>query len=123
MEEFTQMDDDKGLYKKILKEGYANRPKVGDVVKIYYTGILENGTVFEENNSGDGLTFKIGHVAVTEQGTYKIINGLETGIKSMRKGEKSILVMRSDYAYGEEGRLTIPPYASLIYCVDLIDIK
>jgi len=123
MDQFIPISDDKGLYKKTLKEGIGSLPKDGSIVSIYYTGVLENGTVFEENKSGDGLIFRIGTKNETDEGTFQVIPGLEKAIRTMRKGEKAIIVMRSDYGYGDEGFLSIPPFSSLIYCIDLISIK
>ena len=121
MEQFTQLTQDKGLYKKILKEGSGPIPQEGSLVSIYYTGVLENGSVFEENRSGEGLVFRIG--SQKESDDLKLIVGLEAAIKTMRKGEKAIIVMRPDYGYGYEGFLKIPAFSPLIYCVDLIKIK
>jgi FKBP-type peptidyl-prolyl cis-trans isomerase len=123
MDQFTPITEDKGLYKKILREGIGSFPRDGAIVSIYYTGVLENGTIFEENKSGDGLIFRIGSQNESEDGSFQVIPGLEKAIRTMRKGEKAIIVMRSDYGYGDEGFLSIPPFSSLIYSIDLINIK
>lgn len=112
MEEFTAITNDRGLYKKILKEGTGNPPSRGTNVTVSYKGILEDGTPFDEN---DTFTFVLGGGAV--------INGWEVGIGTMRKGEKSILVMRCDYGYGEDGYMIIPPGATLIYMIDLLEFS
>jgi len=112
MEEFTPISNDRGLYKKVLKQGNGDFPLDGSLVTITYTGILEDGTVFDESTE-EGFEFKIE--------PNDALTGLVNGVKTMRKGEKAILVMRADYAYGSEGYLAIPPNATLIFCVDLLD--
>ena len=49
--------------------------------------------------------------------------GLELAIKTMKKGEKAIIIMRPDYGYGYEGFLKIPAFSTLIYCVDFFKLK
>ncbi len=112
MDEFTPITNDRGLYKKVLKEGSGNRPKDGHNVNVFYKGILEDGTVFDESNE-EGFDFELG--------SGETLVGWETGMKTMRKGERSIFVMRSDYAYGEAGYMVIPPNASLIFCIELTE--
>ena len=106
MEEFTPLTNDRGLYKKILKEGAGNFPVNGCIVTVFYKGVLEDGTMFDESTE-EGFDFELG--------TNDALTGWEVGVKTMRKGEKAIFVLRSDYAYGESGYLIIPPNAPLIF--------
>lgn len=112
MEEFTPITNDRGLYKKVLKEGVGSMPHDGCCVSVKYQGVLEDGTMFDESPE-EGFEIQLG--------TGEALTGWEIGIKTMKRGEKSIFVMRSDYAYGESGYLIIPPDASLIFCIDLLD--
>jgi FKBP-type peptidyl-prolyl cis-trans isomerase len=112
MDEFTELTKDRGLYKKILKEGSGRSPVDGMKITAKYQGILEDGRVFDET---DNLQFILGE--------EELITGLEIAIKTMKKGEKSIIVMRYDYAYGDEGSDPIPAYASLAFCVDLLNYE
>jgi FKBP-type peptidyl-prolyl cis-trans isomerase len=111
MNQFTPITKDKGVYKKVLKSGEGDTPKNGDTVTVAYKGIFEDGTLFDE---AEGMTFEIND---------NMIPGLEIGVKTMRPGEKTILVIRYDYAFGEKGHEHIPPKASLIFMIDLIEIE
>jgi FKBP-type peptidyl-prolyl cis-trans isomerase len=114
MDQFTPITNDRGLYKKILKEGMGKVPENGCKVLVSYKGVLENGTPFDESGE-EGFQFELGK--------NEALLGWEVGIKTMKKGEKSIFVLRSDYAYGENGYMAIPPRACLIFCIDLIDFQ
>jgi len=112
MEEFIQCTNDKAIYKKILTEGKGTAPKVGQKVKVKYTGMLEEGTKFDE--SKEPIVFKLGG--------GEVVKGWEIGIPTMKKGERSVFVIRYDYAYGEQGYPgLIPPKSTLIYLLELID--
>lgn len=78
---------------------------------------MENGTVFDESaKHGEPLKFRIGEGSVIE--------GWEKGVAEMQLGEKSDLVIKSEYAYGKMGSPpTIPGDATLIFTVDLIAIN
>jgi FKBP-type peptidyl-prolyl cis-trans isomerase len=111
MEQFIALTNDRGLYKKILKDGKGSPPIDKSKVLIQCKGALEDGTLFEESP-------KDGQVIDLAQENLK---GLEIGIKSMIRGEKAIFVMRHDYAYGNKGNLKVPPNSAVIFCIDLID--
>jgi FKBP-type peptidyl-prolyl cis-trans isomerase len=115
MEQFTPLTNDRGLYKKILREGNGTYPDDGDTVWVQYKGVLEDGTLFDQSHDDENFNFILG--------SGEALHGWEVGIKSMRRGEKSILVMRSDYAYGSDGYLIIPPEAPLIFYIELVDFK
>ena len=112
MDQFTPLTNDRGLYKKILIDGSGVCPVDGSKVNVKYQGVLEDGTVFDESDE-DGFEFELG--------SNESLHGWEIGIKSMRKGEKAIFVLRADYAYGEAGYLVIPPNTPLIFCIDLVE--
>jgi len=100
-----------GLYYIELKEGTGENAKAGDTVTVKYTGKLLDGTIFDSGT----YTFILG------RGT--VIKGWEEGIAMMKKGGIAQLIIPSNLAYGANGAGTIQPYTTLIFSVELLDIK
>lgn len=109
---------DGGLIKKIitLGDGWEN-PEKGDEVTVHYVGTLEDGTPFDSSRDrGEPFVFTIGE--------GRVIKGWDQGVATMKKGEKSLLICRSDYAYGASGSPPkIPPNATLHFEVELFSWK
>lgn len=104
-----------GLNYEIIKEGTGPFPKPTDVVKVHYTGTLVDGTVFDSSvERGEPVEFPLNGV----------IPGWTEGVQKINKGGKIKLYVPYQLAYGEEGRPpTIPPAATLIFEVELLDFK
>jgi FKBP-type peptidyl-prolyl cis-trans isomerase len=104
-----------GLYYEILTEGAGAYPKATDTVKVHYTGTLVDGTVFDSSvQRGEPAEFPLNGV----------IPGWTEGVQKINKGGKIKLYVPYQLAYGEEGRPpTIPPAATLVFEVELLDIK
>lgn len=90
-------------------------PRIGDEVIAHYDGRLLDGTPFDSSyRRGSPFTFRLG--------TGSVIRGWDEGFATMRKGEKRTLIVPHWLAYGEKGRPpTIPPKATLIFEVEMID--
>ncbi|XP_028934560.1 peptidyl-prolyl cis-trans isomerase FKBP3 [Ornithorhynchus anatinus] len=123
--EETQDEGPPKYTKSILKKGdKTNFPKKGDVVHCWYTGTLQDGTVFDTNiqtsskkkKSAKPLSFKVG--------VGKVIRGWDEALLTMSKGEKAHLEIEPEWAYGKKGQpdAKIPPNAKLIFDVELVDI-
>lgn len=84
---------------------------------VHYVGTLEDGTKFDSSRDRDQeFNFKLG--------IGNVIKGWDSGVATMKKGEKCILKCRSDYAYGEQGSPpAIPGGATLNFEVELIHWK
>lgn len=105
-----------GLYYIENKEGKGSTPETGKTVVVNYKGMFLDGTVFDSSFDRDEpIEFVLG------QG--QVIRGWDEGIGMMRKGGSATFVIPSDLAYGPQGRSGIPPYSTLVFEVELIDIK
>lgn len=110
--------EEEALPKLIIEdtqEGTGEEAKAGDTVKMNYKGTLEDGTPFDSSyDRGEPFEFTIG------QGS--VIQGWEQGIPGMKVGGKRKLVIPPHLAYGEAGRGSIPPNATLTFEVELVEI-
>ena len=104
-----------GLQDMVLKEGTGKSPKASDSVKCHYEGFLIDGTVFDSSiQRGEPATFPLGGV----------IAGWTEGLQLMKEGGKTRFFIPYHLAYGEAGAAgSIPPYATLIFDVELIEVK
>lgn len=103
-----------GLRYEILKQGDGPAPKATDTVKVHYTGTLVDGSVFDSSvQRGEPTEFPLDQV----------IAGWTEGIQKVNKGGKIKLYVPPHLAYGDDGRPGIPPGSTLIFEVELLDIK
>ena len=106
-----------GLQYLEVLPGPGVEPQAGQQVTVHYTGMLENGTVFDNSIERDQpFEFTLGQEIV--------IDGWEEGISMMKKGGRALLVIPPELGYGEEGDgKIIPPNATLIFNVELVDVS
>ena len=84
------------------------------MVKVHYTGKLLDGTKFDSSvERGTPIDFPVG------QG--RVIKGWDEALLSMKKGEKRVLIIPASLGYGPSGRGPIPPNATMVFDVELID--
>ena len=104
-----------GMTYFILKQGEGDKPIKGKTVKANYIGKLQNGRVFDSSkNHGKPLEFPVG--------VGRVIKGWDEAILDMKKGEKRIIILPPDLAYGDTGiKGHIPPGATLTFEVELVD--
>ena len=104
-----------GLQYTVIKEGTGNSPKATDTVVCHYEGFLTNGTVFDSSiQRGEPAAFPLNGV----------IAGWTEGLQLMKEGGKTRFFIPYNLAYGEAGAAgAIPPYAALIFDVELIEVK
>lgn len=106
-----------GLMFVVRAPGTGETPKVGDQVIAHYDGRLLDGTPFDSSyRDNTPLTFRVG--------TGAVIKGWDEAFLTMRKGEKRTLIVPHWLAYGVTGRPPrIPPRATLVFEVELIDFR
>ena len=115
--DFYYGDCDKGqLKKEILKEGTGMPADEESTVVVHYVGTLEDGTKFDSSiDKGQPFSFILGE--------GDVIAGWEQGVLGMKTGEKRKLTIASDLAYRDTVVGTIPGGATLIFEVELLEIK
>jgi FKBP-type peptidyl-prolyl cis-trans isomerase len=112
----------KSLDIKVLKEGDGDVvSKAGDKLTMNYTGKLLNGTTFDSN-----VDPNFGHVSPFEfmLGTRMVISGWDNGLLNMKVGEKRLLTIPAEMAYGSMSPSPlIPPNSPLVFEVELLKIN
>ncbi|MBR5092644.1 MAG: FKBP-type peptidyl-prolyl cis-trans isomerase [Bacteroidales bacterium] len=103
-----------GLQYEVVKEGSGRQPKASDTVRCHYEGTLIDGTVFDSS-------YRRGMPA--EFGLRQVIAGWTEGVQLMKEGSVFKFYIPYNLAYGEHGAgADIPPYAALIFVVELIKV-
>ena len=103
-----------GLQYQVLKEGNGKKPSAKDTVMCHYEGFLIDGTVFDSSiQRGEPATFPL----------QQVIAGWTEGLQLMQEGAKYRFFIPYRLAYGEGGAgSSIPPFAALIFDVELIQV-
>ena len=106
-----------GLRYQFIQKGEGKHAESGKTVSVHYEGSLENGKVFDSSYPRKKpIEFRLG------QG--QVIEGWDEGIALLRVGDKARFVIPSDLGYGPSGAGgVIPPNATLIFDVELMDVK
>ena len=108
-------ETESGLQYEVLEATIGQKPKATDKVRVHYEGTLIDGTVFDSSyKRGESITF----------GLNQVIKGWTEGLQLMSIGSKYKLYLPYQLAYGERGAgANIPPYAALIFTVELLGIE
>ncbi|MBQ3999076.1 MAG: FKBP-type peptidyl-prolyl cis-trans isomerase [Paludibacteraceae bacterium] len=104
-----------GLQYEVLEPSLGQKPKATDTVRVHYEGTLIDGTVFDSSyRRGESISFPLNGV----------IKGWTEGLQLMSVGSKYKFFIPYQLAYGERGAgQSIPPYAALIFTVELLGIE
>ncbi len=104
-----------GLKYVVVEEGNGEKtPSKGATVKAHYTGKLLDGTKFDSSyDRGQPIEFPVG--------SGRVIKGWDEAFLSMTKGEKRVLIIPPELGYGPAGRGPIPPNATMVFDVELVD--
>ena len=103
-----------GLQYEVVKQGTGRQPKASDTVRCHYEGTLIDGTVFDSSYRRN---------QPAEFGLRQVIAGWTEGVQLMKEGSIFKFYIPYNLAYGERGAgADIPPYAALIFTVELINV-
>lgn len=106
-----------GVTIEIKKEGQGDTIKVGQTAVVHYTGMFPDGKVFD-SSVPRGQPFPV------QLGAGMVIQGWEKGLLGMKKGEQRRLTIPPELGYGAAGAGgVIPPNATLVFDVELLEIK
>mgnify|MGYP003851196215 FL=1 len=107
-----------GVYYVVDSVGNGPYPVIGDTCVVKYDGFLLNGFLFDSSTSHN------------TEGTYEFvmdetafIQGWTDGMKVINEGALVYLIIPSEFAYGAMGSYPIGPYETLIFAVEMVDIK
>ena len=106
-----------GLMIEDLVVGSGASPARGQTAVVHYTGWLTDGTKFDSSQDrGQPFEFPVG--------AGRVIRGWDEGVASMKVGGKRRLTIPPNLGYGAQGAANvIPPNATLIFEVELLDVK
>lgn len=108
---------DSGLRYKMIQEGKGAKAEKGQTVSVHYEGSLLNGQVFDSS-------YKRKQPIDFQLGAGQVISGWDEGISLLKVGDKARFVIPADLGYGSAGAGgVIPPNATLLFDVELMDVK
>ena len=116
---FTQGGSVDTLTQLVIQDtlvGQGREALPGTRVRVHYVGTLEDGQTFDSSlNRGQPIEFVLGG--------GEVIQGWDQGIRGMKVGGKRVLIIPPSLGYGAEGIGPIPPNATLIFEVELVDVQ
>ncbi len=106
-----------GIRYIVMREGEGDSPKPGDKVSVLYVGRLLDGKVFDQNQDKENpFTFRVRRDMVIE--------GWDQTLQLMKRGEKRLVIIPPELAYGTRGQPPkIPRRATLVFEIELLDFK
>lgn len=110
------LDEETGIYSVIRTEGTGSTPTPGTKLTVHYSGTLMNGKEFDSSRArNEPIEFHVGK--------RQVIRGWDLALATMKKGERRIIILPPELAYGSQGipQAGIPPNAWLVFDVELLD--
>jgi FKBP-type peptidyl-prolyl cis-trans isomerase len=109
-------ETESGLRYEVLKEGTGAIVQPGQTAVVHYTGWLPDGTKFDSSRDrGEPFGFPVG--------AGQVIQGWDEGVAGMAIGEERKLVIPPALGYGPTGQGPIPPNSTLVFDVELLEIR
>lgn len=103
-----------GLYIRDIEVGTGAVARRTSTVSVRYTGYLADGTILDTTGSGEPTTFELGG--------REVIPGWDEGIPGMKVGGIRRLVVPPGLAYGKRGTAGVPPNATLVFDIQLVNV-
>lgn len=106
-----------GVVTQVLREGYddGDVAKKGDKISIHFTGALLDGGVFDSSYPRGAFNFWVGEGMV--------VPGLDQGLLGMKEGEARRITVPPLEGYGNDAKPGIPPRSTLVFEVELLDVR
>ena len=105
----------RGLYLQDFKEGDGFTAQRTSLVTLRYVGYLPDGTIFDTTGDGEPFQFRLGQ--------SEVIRGWNLGIPGMRRGGIRRLIVRPSLGYGSRAVGKIPPNTTLVFDIQLLDVR
>lgn len=117
---YLQAVDEQGNFNRMViddvKFGAGEPVAEGDIVAVHYVGTLKDGQEFDNSRKrGQPFEFKVG--------AGQVIQGWDEGLVGMKVGGQRVLVIPPELAYGENGIGPIPGNSTLVFMIELVEIK
>ncbi len=113
----SSLQQGQGLIITDIVQGTGATAEPGKTVTVEYTGMFQDGTVFDASSRHTPSSFSF------TLGTGQVIPGWDQGLVGMKVGGERKLVIPSDLAYGPQGQGPIPPNATLVFDVKLLQVQ
>ncbi|HMT29564.1 MAG TPA: FKBP-type peptidyl-prolyl cis-trans isomerase [Bacteroidia bacterium] len=110
------MPTENGAYMVTSRQGSGEFPVKGDTVYATFTGRLLDGTIFDQSEDKKA-PFKF------VLGTNMVIQGWEECVPLLNKGAVARMVIPSDLSFGAQKYGTLPPYSTLVFDIEILEIK
>jgi hypothetical protein len=105
-----------GLTYKFTQLGKGPKPATGDLMVIHGIGTFPDGKEFW-NTRTDGAPYEY------TLGVDRVIRGFEEGMQAVREGDRIVITMKPELAYGEKGSRDIPPNSTLVFDYEILGVK
>lgn len=108
-----------GVYYVITRKGEGDFAKTGDTLTIGYAGYFVDGSMFDASELRDDgkMRFILGHE------DFRMVEGFEEAMTVLNKNAKAEFVIPSELAYGSQGSYGMPPYQTLVFVIEMFEIK
>lgn len=111
----TWMDGPEGMKYHVLTDGNGAQPQTGQKVEMHYSVWFEDGKLLDSSRQRNSTyTFTLGN--------REVIRGWDIGVALMHQGDRWLLKLPPNLAYGERGRPGVPPNSTLIFDVEVVSI-
>lgn len=115
---FKNIKKRNGIYVNTIQKGQGNSVEVGKTLTLKYKASFIDGIEFDNTHNQQFFDYTYGT-------PNQVIEGLDVALLGMKNKEKSKIIIPSQLAFGDKGSSTgiVPPFTSLVYDLEIIDIK